>query len=68
LIQLREISTDSTHVIAEIREAIERGSTRANFSPGRTFAIARIALLLSEVGAPVTAIVETENIEDQAKR
>jgi len=68
LIQLREISTDLTHVIVEIRVAIERGSTRANFSPGRTLAIVRMALLLSEVGAPVTAIVETEKIDDQAKR
>lgn len=68
LIQLREISTDLTHVIAEIRVAIARGSTRANFSPGRTLAIVRMSFLLSVVGAPVTAIDETENIDDHAKR
>jgi hypothetical protein len=28
----------------------------------------RIALLLSEVGAPFTVIAETEKIDDQAKR
>ena len=68
LIQFREISTDLTHAIAAILVEMERGSTRANFSPGRTPAIVRIALLLSEVGAPVTSTVETEKIEDQAKR
>jgi hypothetical protein len=51
-----------------MRVAIARGSTRASFSPDEIFTNEIIALSLSGVGAPVTVTVETENIDDHAKR
>jgi len=45
-----------------------RGSTRANLSTGAMFTKAITSLWLSGVGAPETVTVETEKMDDQAKR
>ena len=68
LIQLREISTFLIHVKCEMRCAIARGSTRANFCPGERSAIFRMVLCVSGVGAPLIAMEETEKMDDHAKR